>query len=119
MKMTLTLLLLCFCTPLFAQDTTDATKEGTSNATPFNWYQQQEDSKDAILLEKKHQKEMSDIRVSITNKKSNKLPIILKIPEYKGPKGLSLMPNLPIDTTNTHYYKIYPRNEKLNHFRIK
>ncbi|WP_299766198.1 hypothetical protein [uncultured Dokdonia sp.] len=119
MKTTLTLLLLCFCTSLFAQEDIETTKDEISNLTPFIWHQKQEEIKNAILLEKKHQKEMSDIRVSIKNKKNIKLPIILKIPDYKGPKGLSLMPDLPIDTTNTHYYKIYPRNEKLDYFQIK
>jgi len=119
MKTTLTLLLLCFCVTLFAQEDIETTKNDISKLTSFIWYQKQEEIKNALLLEKKYQKEMSDIRVSIKNKKSVKLPIILKISEYKGPKGLSLMPNLPIDPANTSYYKIYPRNEKLDYFQIK
>lgn len=109
MKTILAFLSLCFCTTLYAQDenTTSKQKEETSGFAPFGWYQKQEEEKEAFLLEKLNIQALAGLK----KKGNNKLVIILNMPVYTGPKGLSLMPVLPIDTTNTYYLKIYPAKD--------
>ncbi|WP_299680404.1 hypothetical protein [uncultured Dokdonia sp.] len=107
MKTTLTLLLLCFCTTLFAQE--NAKDEEASSSDYFSWFAKQEERKKEFLREKIDSLSLFDLRNR--SKDDKKLVVILNMPIYEGPKGLSLMPELPIDTTTTYYLKIYPVKE--------
>ena len=107
MKTTLTLLLLFFCTTLFAQE--NAKDEEASSSDYFSWFAKQEERKKEFLREKIDSLSLFDLRNR--SKDDKKLVVILNMPIYEGPKGLSLMPELPIDTTTTYYLKIYPVKE--------
>lgn len=111
MKIILTILSVCFCTTLSAQinDTSQKEKEETASDIPFSWYLDQEEEKENFLEEKLHSLTVSNLKNLPVDPK--KIAIILNVPAYKGPRGLSLMPELPLDTTNTNYFKIYPVRE--------
>ena len=113
MKMILTFLSICFCATLYAQDksTTPEQKEETPSDSPFAWYLEQEEQKEEFLQEKLDS--LSLFNLKNRPKVVKKIPIILNMPVYEGPKGLSLMPVIPVDTTNTTYYylKVYPKRE--------
>ena len=96
---------------MYAQDesTTPKQKEETPSDTPFAWYLEQEEQKEKFLLEKLDSLSLFNLRNR--SKDDKKLVILLNMPIYEGPKGLSLMPVIPIDTTNTYYMKIYPVKE--------
>jgi hypothetical protein len=96
---------------MYAQDqsTEPEQKEEAPSYTPFAWYLEQEEQKEKFLLEKLDSLSLFNLRNR--SKDDKKLVVILNMPIYEGPKGLSLMPVLPIDTTNTYYMKIYPVKE--------
>lgn len=111
MKILLTLLSICLSSLLSAQDDniTPIEKEETSNSSPFAWYLEQEEQREEFLREKLDSLSLFNLRNR--SKDDKKLVILLNMPIYEGPKGLSLMPELPIDTTTTYYMKIYPVKE--------
>ncbi len=115
MKTILTFFPICFCTAIYAQEenTTSAEKEETPPYTPFAWYLEQEEQKEAFLQEKLDSLSLFSLKNRTKTKSVKKVPIILNMPVYTGPKGLSLMPVIPVDTTNTTYYylKVYPAKE--------
>jgi len=109
MKTTLTILLLFFCVSLFGQNDTSLEEENITNFESFAWYAKQEERKEKFLREKLDSLSLFNLRNR--SKDDKKVVILLNMPVYEGPKGLSLMPNLPIDTTNTYYLKVYPVKE--------
>lgn len=111
MKITLTLLLLCFCTSLFAQSTTDTKEEErTASFAPFAWYKKQLEKKEESTLGKnldelkESLKLFSESPQDVTSK--NKMPIY----PLSGVQ-IEPMPVFPVDSTMTYHLKVYPVKE--------
>ncbi|GGG04995.1 hypothetical protein GCM10011344_01720 [Dokdonia pacifica] len=112
MKMTLTLLLLCFCTSLFAQNS-DSKKDEGSTFAPFAWYTEQEERKEAFLKDYfKSNLEDFGILPKVTSETEEEV-VAPKMPIYPVPKSrLSPMPIIPSDTVIKQYLKVYPVKEE-------
>ena len=104
MKTTLTLLLLCFCATLFAQESDSKKEEGPTFA-PFAWYKKQLEEKEESTLGKnldelkESLKLFSESPQDVTSK--NKMPVYPLSGVQTEP-----MPVFPVDSTMTYHLKV-------------
>lgn len=114
MKTTLTLLLLCFCTTVFAQNTTDAKEEeSTASFAPFAWYKKQLEEKEDITSLSLG-KSLEELRESLKLLSESKQAVASKntMPIYPLSNiKTDPMPVFPVDSTVTHHLKVYPVKE--------
>jgi len=112
MKVTLTLLLLCFCATLFAQDTTDAKEEeNIASYAPFAWYKKQLEKKEEAAIGKSLEELQESLKLLSEPKQAvavskNKMPIY-PLSDIK----TESMPVFPVDSTVTYHLKVYPVKE--------
>ncbi|WP_299766196.1 hypothetical protein [uncultured Dokdonia sp.] len=112
MKTTLTLLLLCFCTPFFAQSTTGAKEEeNITSYAPFAWYKKQlEEKEDTTSLSLgKNLEELQESLKLLSEPKQEVIVSKNKMPIYPlSDIKTEPMPVFPVDSTVTHHLKVYP-----------
>lgn len=113
MKTIGTLLLLCFCTTVFAQNTTDAKEEeNTASFAPFAWYKKQLEEKEEASSVGKSLEELQESLKLLSESKQAVVASKNTMPIYPlSDIKTDPMPVFPVDSTVTHHLKVFPVKE--------